>query len=294
MIHLKQHVTSLGAMLTAIAITVFVGACARPTSADNTPQKVEIIKPDRNGITSMELKESMRTANTAYQYTLDGDTCFMTYSAVVEWPEKIGSYDIASLQDSILSAAFGAKPGTGIEDALKEYSSDTTGMSPDARRIDPAGAPISIRAYTSTVTTKAIDTNDRYTTYQVTNSRYTGGAHPMTAITSYTYDYASRQVLTPENLFTAGSDSTVISSIKSTLAAKLNVAPDNLTAAGLFSDSIPMPTNIYVVNNSLVFHYGQYEIAPYSMGMFDINVSPFALRDVLSPAARALFKDNIE
>lgn len=294
MIHLKQHVTSLGAMLTAIAITVFVGACARPTSADNTPQKVEIIKPDRNGITSMELKESMRTANTAYQYTLDGDTCFMTYSAVVEWPEKIGSYDIASLQDSILSAAFGAKPGTGIEDALKAYSSDTTGMSPDARRIDPAGAPISIRAYTSTVTTKAIDTNDRYTTYQVTNSRYTGGAHPMTAITSYTYDYASRQVLTPENLFTAGSDSTVISSIRSTLAAKLNVAPDNLTAAGLFSDSIPMPTNIYVVNNSLVFHYGQYEIAPYSMGMFDINVSPFALRDVLSPAARALFKDNIE
>lgn len=281
-------------MLTAIAITVFVGACARPTSADNTPQKVEIIKPDRNGITSMELKESMRTANTAYQYTLDGDTCFMTYSAVVEWPEKIGSYDIASLQDSILSAAFGAKPGTGIEDALKAYSSDTTGMSPDARRIDPAGAPISIRAYTSTVTTKAIDTNDRYTTYQVTNSRYTGGAHPMTAITSYTYDYASRQVLTPENLFTAGSDSTVISSIRSTLAAKLNVAPDNLTAAGLFSDSIPMPTNIYVVNNSLVFHYGQYEIAPYSMGMFDINVSPFALRDVLSPAARALFKDNIE
>lgn len=294
MIHLKQHVSALGAMLTAIAITVFVGACARSTKDDSTPEKVEINKPDRHGLTSMDLKESMRTATTAYQYTLDGDTCFMSYSAVVEWPEVIGTYDIASLQDSILSAAFGSKPGTGINDALKAYSSDTTGMSADAQRIDPDKVPASIHSYTSTVTTKAIDTNDRYTTYQVTNSRYTGGAHPMTAITSYTYDYASQQVLTPENLFTAGSDSTVISSIKSSLAAKLNVSPDNLTSAGLFSDSIPMASNVYVVNNSLVFHYGQYEIGPYSMGMFDINVSPFALRDVLSAEAKALFRENIQ
>lgn len=293
-----HRVTSLGAMITAIFIAALVGACSestkeQPAATAPNPNAATIIKPNADGMTSMELKESLRTANTAYLYSEGGDTCYMTYSATIEWPEKIGSFNITPLQDSIISAAFG-KQTTDIRAAMKAFATDTTDMGPDAKRIDPSKVALSTRAYTETVTAKSIDTGNRYSTYQVTVSSYTGGAHPNTAITSMTFDYAAGEVVTPQSLFKAGSDSALVSLITENLAARLNVPQNRLTQGGLFADTIPMPRNVYVVNNSLVFHYGQYEIAPYSAGMFDIDVSPFRVRDLLSEQGRALFSGYIE
>ena len=293
-----HRVTSLGAMITAIIIAALVGACSESTTEQTAattpnPNAATITKPDADGMTSMEMKESLRTANTAYLYTENGDTCYMTYSATIEWPEKIGSFNITPLQDSIASAAFG-KPTTNIRAAMKTFAADTTGMGSNAKRIDPSNVALSTRAYTETVTAKSIDTGNRYSTYQVTVSSYTGGAHPNTAISSMTFDYAAEQVLTPATLFKAGSDSTLMALITESLAAKLGVPQNRLTQGGLFADTIPMPKNVYVVNNSLVFHYGQYEIAPYSAGMFDIDISPFRVRDILSDQGRALFSGYIE
>lgn len=289
-----MHVSALGAFLTAITLTLTVGACSHAVETDSKSDSTSVVKTDADGMTSMDLKETIRTVKTAYMYMSDSDTCYMTYSATIEWPEKIGSFNIASLQDSIISTAFRQGKGNDIKAAMKAFSNDTTGMGTDPVRIDPADVPLSTRSYTSTVTAKAIDTSDKYSTYQVTASQFTGGAHPNTAVTSITYDYASQQVLTPANLFTAGSDSTLVSVISESLAQKFNVPQNKLTQAGLFSDTIPAPNNVYVVNNTLVFHYGQYEIAPYSAGMFDINVSPFRVRDILSPEGKALFAGYIE
>lgn len=299
MTHFTSRISALGAMLTAISLTAVVGACSHSTKNETTPTQTttattSMAKPDNDGMTSMEIKESLRTVNTAYRYTMAGDTCFMTYTATIEWPEKIGGYNIRPLQDSIIAAAFSNSKVGDIKAAMKSFSTDTTDMGTTAVRISPADVPLSTRSYTSTVSAKAIDTGDRYSTYQVTCSSFTGGAHPNTGIQSMTYDYATQQVLTPANLFKAGSDSALVSIITENLAARLNVPENKLTQAGLFADTIPMPKNVYVVNNSLVFHYGQYEIAPYSSGMFDIDVSPFRVRDLLSPVGTALFKGYIE
>ena len=79
---------------------------------------------DSNGeINSFEVSQNIKT--TSRTYSIDGlpDSCHITLSASITWPENLGNYDIHILQDSILHRAFPGFTGHDVNDAIKDYIS---------------------------------------------------------------------------------------------------------------------------------------------------------------------------
>ncbi len=245
-------------------------------------------------IKSIEIGTSLKTSEKAYSFVEDKDSCYLTKSVSVEWPVKVGAANLTPLQDSILAIAFD-KPSTEvIDDAITSYLDDYSTVAESATAINPAQVPLSTRAYTMKVSVKTLETTPLYLSTQIVSSSYLGGAHPNTAIRPMTIALDSAKVITVDNLFKPSALEHVRELVKENLGRQLNVSGDRLTDAGLFTNDIPLSQSVYIINSTIVFHYGQYEIAPYSMGMFDVDVYPFTVRDWLTPLGQSLFPGQLD
>lgn len=245
-------------------------------------------------IRSTEIGTSLKTSEKAYGFVEEKDSFYLTKSVSVEWPVKVGAANLTPLQDSILAIAFEKPAATVIDEAITSYLDDYSTVAESATPLDPAKVPLSTRAYTSNVSVKTLETTPLYLSTQIASSSYLGGAHPNTVIRPLTIALDSAKVITVDNLFKPSALEHVKALVKESLGRQLNVSADNLTAAGLFSNDIPLSQSVYIINSTIVFHYGQYEIGPYSMGMFDVDIYPFTVRDWLTPLGRSLFPGQLD
>lgn len=275
-------------LLTAIAVTAaLIAGCTKTTgntdnaATDNTDGQID----------STSVRATLMESTRAYKFGLDGDSCYLTMSARVEWPREIGDAHLAKLSDTLIGAAFPSGKGLTVQDAMIRYLNDTRGIiDGPSRRVQPLEVPDTTPdAWTITTDVMRTAITDKYVTYMATTMSYLGGAHPNTVVTPISYDLTTGEVITPSYLFIPGSDTKIIAAVASQLASQLGCRPDRLTDGGLFSDTLPMPSGISVnPYGMIVFQYGQYEIAPYSMGIITVEMSPYQLRNILTPAARAL------
>ncbi|MCM1336204.1 MAG: DUF3298 and DUF4163 domain-containing protein [Candidatus Amulumruptor caecigallinarius] len=247
-------------------------------------------------VESFEIREELKTASRSFlmQYA-NGDSAYLTLSATVQWPVKLGDANLIALQDTLIASINNRSPYS-IDEAMGAFVSDYNAIFDEpmpglkATAVDTV-PPMTETVFSleSSVTARVTELTEQTVTYQITDYSFTGGAHPNTVVTPLTYDLKNGKVLTFDGLFTAGADATLLPLIEDALASQYGVSsPKELARIGFFTDQLTVSKQVFVADGQLVFHYNPYEIAPYVMGQIDVPIAPFAVESILTPEAKAL------
>lgn len=115
---------------------------------------------------------------------------------------------------------------------------------------------------------------------------YTGGAHGGSGESFMNLDLKNLRVWGFDDVFVERAKLALTGPLEKALRADKGLKPDQkLSDNGLFEDHIKEASqSILVTGKGVIFHYGQYEIAPYSEGMIDIFLSWSELKPYLTPS----------
>lgn len=241
-------------------------------------------------ITEFDINQKLLSADRNYRVDMDYGTVYLEMFTSVQWPEKMGGNDLKVLQDSLLRFAYSDTSAVAIKDAVRNYLADTSFLE-GVKNIEPVDTlPADSMTYFNSVTANVLDLDEEMVTYQVVSSSYLGGAHPMTGIHPFTYDFAQSRVLDNANMFLPGTPTdSLMPVITGALARQLGVPVSGLEREGVFVSQLTYPGRPYIANNTLFFHYDPYEIGPYAMGAIDVAVYPYELDRFLQPSVKKLF-----
>ncbi|WP_266364431.1 DUF3298 and DUF4163 domain-containing protein [Tellurirhabdus rosea] len=123
------------------------------------------------------------------------------------------------------------------------------------------------------VTGDTLFTSSRYLSFRMETYAYTGGAHPNTVTSLYTFD---RQTGRPLRLHELVKDTTRLLPVVETYFRKQQglTATQNLEAEGYFlhEGKFFLPGNVAATRTGLLFYYNPYEIAAYALGPIEFVV----------------------
>ena len=243
----------------------------------------------------MEFTQDLISGERYYEVNdpdIDGGRYFITLSCNIQWPRELGDYDLKPLQDSIV-ATLSMKGTTTLPDAIDKYLSDLTAWETEATRIDAlpdsTGAEVRPNEFYAKTDISITEVTDSYITVNRYWEQYSGGAHPMYASSAFTYAYTLGRVMSFDQLFKANSESVVLPVVIAEIARANGFSSTEQLEQSLVTDRIPLTTNVSVREGLLVFHYNSDEILPFSYGSIDAEVSPYEVRDALTPEAVKFF-----
>jgi len=242
-------------------------------------------------ISSVPFAFDLKNAKKCYEISSIDDTTKYTLSieATVLWPEKIDGYDLASLQDTIINLIAGKHVPT-IDEAILSYVGNAAvyELGDKITEIDsvPAISPFNTAFYAQTDITIPEISTDMITIRCVTD-QYLGGAHNMTGSTVLTYDLKNGIFISNKWLFKDTESPELLNAIKESIAAETNMTIAELEQTKLVTE-IPIPDDVYLQDGMIVFHYNPYAVLPYSFGTIDASVSPYLIKDLLTPAAQKM------
>lgn len=244
------------------------------------------------GVTSLTVSMDLLTAEQFYQgpgMSYDGDSIYLVLKANIQWPTKVGSYDLSVLQDSILRFGFAVDSGS-VAQIMKNFITDSAtiyeNFDEGAKVKQVSLLPPETFAYENSVTGSEIEVNDRFLSYRVQTYIYQGGAHGFTSIMPFTYDLEKHRVASYDYLLKKGSEPAVVQVIRTNLATQLGIDPSQLAEQGIGDfDYVGQP---YLENGMVVFHYDPYAIGPYALGAPDVEVWPSQIENYLTPRAKYL------
>lgn len=267
-------------LIPAACLAITLGACHG--SSDGAS--------DSNGeINSFEVSQNIKT--TSRTYSIDGlpDSCHITLSASITWPENLGNYDIHILQDSILHRAFPGFTGHDVNDAIKDYISKPQVLFDNDSTLSfkpVESVSENINSYTADVSVSMLEITLDYVTYRTDYTSYLGGAHPMWGSDCFTYTYNPAQVLTLSTMFSPGYEKTLEPILTQAIADEVSVSPAELK--GMLLTDIYISDIVYLSNGMILFHYNPYALLPYAYGAIDAKVAPYEVSDILTPEAKNL------
>ena len=272
-------------VLGAVATGLFVASCggSRSNGASGS---------DEYAITEFEVNQKLVSADKNYRVDTDYGTVYLDIYTSIQWPEKLGGNNLGVLRDSLLSYAYGDTVSSSILDAVKHFLSDTSIIEGATSVVAVDSLPSDSMTYFNSATASVLDLDEEMVTYRVVCSSYLGGAHPMTTIVPFTYDFNTSKVLNADNIFLPGvSADSIMPVIVEALARQYSVPVGALEREGFFMSNLTYPGRPYIANNILFFHFDPYEIGPYSLGAIDVAVYPYELEAYLRPEIKSLF-DN--
>lgn len=127
-----------------------------------------------------------------------------------------------------------------------------------------------------------IATSTKTVSYIVTLYEFTGGAHGITAVKTFTYD-KDNHLIDEKGLFGENNWRPVVSDITYTyLKEKLK---ENTTDEALKEGTKPQGENLatwYLEGDDVVFVFGQYQIGPYVLGIQEVPIPREKLKEVLT------------
>lgn len=267
----------------AAAAAVTLGAATGCTgSTDNTAAN------DQSK--STKWVSELMTQDALYTGLSEADTATLRLSVDVEWPYMFGDASLGALQDTLQRLVLGY--GGSVEVAMDSFIRDTRSydFEVDTSITIDSDKPF-FHAYMRSVAAIREELTPATVNYTVSDITYLGGAHPMTNTRTLTYVFDSADVVSPANLFIPASLPEVGTILNAAAAAHFDVKAGELTKAGLFGDSIYISPNLSISRGDAVFHYNQYDIAPYSYGPVDIYVPLGSLKEYLSPLGQQLLGD---
>lgn len=281
----KHILASLAAGAIALC-AVTLASCSRDSAQRDPSAEVQ----------SFEIREELKTASRSYllRYA-DGDSAYLTLSATVQWPVKLGDANLIALQDTLIASVSSHSPYS-IDEAMAAFVTDYNAIFDEpvpglrATPVDTVPAMTeSVFSLESSVAARVTELTEQTVTYQVTDYSFTGGAHPNTVVTPMTYDLKAGRLLTYANLFIPGAEATLLPLIEDALASQYGVSsPGQLARAGFFTDQLAVSKQVFIYDGQIVFHYNPYEIAPYVMGQIEVPIAPFAVEPLLTPEAKSL------
>ena len=270
--------------LIAASAAILVSAAACSQKQDNENASVA-------SVNELDVEVALLDAAQSYEIIMNRDTMHLVMTANIQWPKMVGSHDMTPLQDSIMAFAFPEYHDISIKEAMIRYVGNTeaTGIPSTGASVTPTSEAFSESefSYNSTITGRVLEFSDRMITYQITESAYLGGAHPNTTSRSITYDFANSTLLSPANVIKSESLADFTAIAKRNLAAQLNMTETELDQA-LMVEKFALSNDLYIADRAIYIHYNPYEILPYSVGTVDVMVSPYEVRDMLTPKAENL------
>ncbi len=123
--------------------------------------------------------------------------------------------------------------------------------------------------------------------YRVSQSMYTGGAHPNSYMVYYNFDKATGNQISLKDIFGTNFDSSLNKIIDASFRKMKGLsATDNLQdKAGLFENKITYSKNFAIEKKGIRFYYNSYDIAAYVYGPTDLLVSWKDLNGMLTNAS---------
>lgn len=266
------------------ALVCGAAACFSLQSCQNTqtakPAKVSSIQAD----TLVALKDGDKASpkckvSIDYMYLEPGDEKD-SISAIIN--SKIQNIAFGDAYDSM-------QPREAISSLVNKYASEYKN---DLIKFYEADLHNGMKAedipswynYEYEITSELSLNNDSIWNFSVTEFRYTGGAHPNTNIKWANLLAESGKVLTKDVVFRKDKEKEIIGLIMKHLIDEVNqrLETDTITSIeGLKENGALLDVDLYIPDNFLLledrvsFLYNRYDIAPYSMGEFIIDV-PYA------------------
>lgn len=139
--------------------------------------------------------------------------------------------------------------------------------------------------YEYDITSELCMGRDSIWNYAITSYQNTGGAHPNTWTKWINIEAPTGKVLAKNTVFLPGSEGAICDLILKYLLIEANKrlagseelkTLDDLHEAGILLDGdLYVPDNFLLASDGIIFLFNRYEIAPYSMGDFQLNI-PYA------------------
>lgn len=125
-------------------------------------------------------------------------------------------------------------------------------------------------------------TNPKLLTVQFESYTYTGGAHPNSNVSLYTFDRQTGRSLTLNDL--VADTTALLSAVEQAFRADQKLQPqDNLEERGYFLQNgrFPLPASVGMGREGMIFYYNPYEVAAYAVGPIELTVPYARLKNVL-------------
>lgn len=183
---------------------------------------------------------------------------------------------VSSVTGWLDSATIAAHPDTrtNLTTAVSLFASDYETMRKDMGSV---GGCWELRTTADTVHAGSKSMTIRYDTYA-----YTGGAHPNSNLSFYTFNRETGQRLTLSDMVT---DTTaLLGVVEHAFRQQQKLQPHaNLEEQGYFlrEGRFFLPTNVGMSRDGLVFYYNPYEIAAYAVGPIQVTVPYAQLEGIL-------------
>lgn len=118
------------------------------------------------------------------------------------------------------------------------------------------------------------------------SQEYSGGVHGNDLLTTFNYDLARNELITPSSLFVDPKDSRIVDILLGKLMLEFEVnAPDELEYEGIFNYQVlEVTNNFYFTDEGITFYYNPYELAAYAVGPIELSVTYSELSPFLSGA----------
>lgn len=217
------------------------------------------------------------------EYGYDEDVN-VTNKASVKIPEKINGRKVGILRDTILMRTIG-NTSSDIQQSVDNFVKESVFADNDFPMVkadERTGYDMNI--WYETLTGDIYDLNDKTLTYLISTETYGGGAHPFGTRSYINYSIKDGKILTLKDLFTPYGLSHLPLIIKQKLISE---NPEN--ADMIWVEDIPAGGNFKLKDNQIIFCYGEYEAAPYSMGYVEAAFYPYELNEFLTAYGREFF-----
>lgn len=137
---------------------------------------------------------------------------------------------------------------------------------------------------------EVVFSNDYIATLRLSESGYTGGAHPFSGLQYFIIDLFSGKPLTLNDLLAPDYPAVLNTAGEQAFRQERRLAENMpLDAAGFWfpNNVFQLNTNVGVTRKGLVFNFNPYEVAPYAMGATEFSI-PFSAIASVIPAQSPL------
>lgn len=133
------------------------------------------------------------------------------------------------------------------------------------------------------ITSMVMDVHKNILSYAVERYVFTGGAHGSNYRVFYNFDLSNGEMLHEKDFFKPDYDAPLTELLLSNMVAQNEDFQliEDLKNYGYNVDEIHPNDNFFLTDSSLVYVFGQYEIAPYALGETEIAISYEQLSDLL-------------
>lgn len=185
---------------------------------------------------------------------------------------------------------------TGTVTGWLDANSDSVIQNPDAQTDVAKAAALLAADYSATyrerdglsgcweLNSKADTTfaSPKLLTVRFESFAYTGGAHPNTNVSFYTFDRQTGRSLALHDL--VADTTALLGVVEQAFRADQRLQPlDNLEERGYFLQNgrLPLPANVGMGRRGMIFYYNPYEVAAYVVGPIELAVPYRELKGIL-------------